>query len=286
MSDFFDKRQIQKNFSAAASNYDDNAVIQHIAAKKLIELAVPFVKWDSVILDVGSGSGLLAQEITNVNWDFEQKNLQLVECDISEAMLQLSATRSLESLNRSFLNADAINLNAKHYDFSNHFDLIISSFALQWIEDLPKLFEIFSAIAKPKAMMILAIPTYESLQELRWASNVTGCNFYFKDLPKISDLRRAYNQSNLKEILLQTDLQYVTHLSAVEALHSLKKIGANYLPKHYVATILNRQQIVEFNNFYLKNFALKRGEAIKDGEVASDVAVSWQVTYLILQKIN
>ena len=60
--------------------------------------------------------------------------------------------------------------------------------------------------------------------------------------------------------------------SGLQALQSLKKIGANYSNKKN--KILNKNQLIQFNNFCLKNFRTTNKK----------VRLSWFVSYFIFVK--
>ena len=77
------KKIIKHNFSNKAAIYNDCALIQKTAAKKLCDLAKHFIGDESTILDLGSGTSFIAKNLA-----ISQKNIQIFEIDIAHNMLK------------------------------------------------------------------------------------------------------------------------------------------------------------------------------------------------------
>ncbi len=272
----FDKKRLKMNFARQVQNYSKAASIQGLAAKKICKIAAPFIqkkqdvmlslsKHDSGhgpescfdklsmtprVLDLGSGTGFVAKHLN--------KNLNLCELDLALEMLQQSP-----SPNSQKIQADFENLPFKN----NSFDILISSFALQWLSDFDKSFSQFFSLLKPKGVFIFCLPCYGSLAELS-AANI----FNFNQLPKVEDLKNSLKRSGFKEIFVETKTLKQTFESGVEALKSLKKIGANYSQKN--SKIITKTSLAQFNNFCLKNF----------GTSTRKIEVSWVISYFIFSK--
>jgi malonyl-ACP O-methyltransferase BioC len=122
------KKQIAKCFDSATSSYDEFAIIQktsaYVIAKNLSRLFY-YNTAPSTVLDVGSGTGYMAEEL--------QKRFQSAEYtlnDISPKMI--SFLQKKFTVNSSFIMGDAEQI------IFNHYDLIVSNFALQWCNDISK----------------------------------------------------------------------------------------------------------------------------------------------------
>jgi len=250
----FDKKIIEKNFSRGAKNYDEAALIQREVAKKLCDLATPFIKNEARILDLGAGTGFVAKNIFDL---VGEKKIQLFESDISFEMFKQNSKNSFK------IQSDFENLPFKN----NSFDLLISSFSLQWLENLEQSFAQFFSLLKPSGTFAFCVPTQESLNELK-SANI----FNFTKLPKAEDFILALQKNCFSEKKFQTEILEQEFESGLQALQSLKKIGANYSNKKNKT--LNKNQLIEFNNFCLKNF----------GTANKKVRLSWFVSYFIFVK--
>lgn len=257
-----DKKEIKKNFSKKSRNYDKFAEVQKSTANKVLELASPFINKNSKILDLGSGSSFLAKSLTN-NY--------VVELDLSLEMLKSWKDRPK--------NIIPIQGDFEDLPFEkNSFDIVLSSFSLQWAEDFNKLFKGVSSILKNNGKLIFAIPTSESLEELRIASSKSRCNFHFKELPETNLLEKSLLGSGLNKIDIIQDKTFQNFSSGIEALHSIKNIGANQTVKR--RNLINKTNLKEFNDFCLKNFTI-----MNRSSSTSEISISWNICYFIFTKI-
>ena len=118
----FNKNLIAKNFSLGAKTYDEAAQVQLASAEELVAFIMPYLKKDVQILDLGSGTSFIAKQLATY---------EITEVDISAEMLN--------SWHERPSNVTAIQADFENLPFvKNSFDLIISSFALQWISDFEK----------------------------------------------------------------------------------------------------------------------------------------------------
>jgi malonyl-CoA O-methyltransferase len=226
------KLLLKNNFSLQANKYSINAEVQKYSAKNLVKLLNIYQAdlFNLNILDLGSGTGFVGQNI----FEIFANNFHLYELDLSEKMLNLSKNHSIKICD------DFNNLPFK----KNSFDIIISSFSLQWCENFDNLFKKIFTILKANGLLVFCLPTNDSLQNLR-------CNtpFIFNDLPKTADLITLLNNNNFNKILQQDELFNENFTNPIIAIKSLKKIGANILINNS-----NRKKFSEIKNFYLKNY--------------------------------
>lgn len=249
------KKIISENFSRAASSYESVALVQKYAARKLCELVAVEIKPHSRALDLGSGTSFIAQHLP--------ENVQIFETDLSFEMLQQNnlATHKIQ--------CDFENLPFKN----NSFDILLSSFSLQWLNDFEKTFAHFSQILKPNGILAFALPTFESLNEIRTASVASKCYFNFNDLPKTPKLKLALKKYGFTEKNFATEIFKSEFENGTQALKSIKHTGANYSKKNNLVT---KSKLADFNNFCLKNFATDN----------KNIVISWNVSFFIFQNQN
>lgn len=247
----FDKRIVGKNFSRGAKNYEESALIQKQAAQKLCNLASPFIKTNSKILDLGSGTGFVAECL----------NRSIFETDLSLEMLQKNTSPTTLKTQCDFENLP----------FKNHsLDILISSFSMQWLSDFEKSFTQFAALLKPRGILAFCLPTDGSLKELRTASLNSGCDFNFNVLPKISYLKLALKNCGFEEKLFESEIVKSEFVSGLDALKSIKEIGANYA---VAKKFISKTQLSQFDSFCLKNFTNDRKK----------ISISWNTSFFIFQ---
>jgi malonyl-ACP O-methyltransferase BioC len=255
------KNLIEKNFSAAAKNYDEAAQIQRLAANNLCDLVAKNFDYENKkILDLGSGSSFIAKNISA-----QKKNCEIFEVDLAQAMLDLWACRPQNIL---AIKGDIENLSFK----KNSFDLLISSFSLQWLSNFEKTFSDFFSILKPQGILAFSLPTAESLSELRRASIDSASNFNFYDLPEISHINSAFTQAGFVKKIHNSEILKQEFVNGVAALKALKKIGANYSPAK--KRPITKEKLARFNSLCLKGGASEN----------RNIAVSWHISYFYLQK--
>ena len=145
----FDKKIVKKNFSRGAKNYDEAALVQKITADELFNVSKEFIVKNQKILDLGSGSSFLAKKISE---NFLQGNLKIFELDLSVDMLELWCDRPE--------NIFAIQGDIEQIPFQNHsFDIIFSSFSLQWVKNFPQNFLNFFSLLKSGGVFAFCLPT-------------------------------------------------------------------------------------------------------------------------------
>lgn len=249
------KKIIGENFSRAAQGYEAVATAQKQTAKKLFRLASPFIFEKFKILDLGAGTGFVAESLRSIF-----PSPIIFEADLSLEML--SQNRSAYKINCDFENLPFKN---------NSFDLLISSFSLQWLEDFEHNFAKFSALLKPNGIFVFCVPTDQSLSELKLASVESGCNFHFNILPKNSDLKIALKNSGFEEKLFESEIIKSEFDSALHALKSIKATGANYSAKRKP---ISKTQLTQFNSFCLKNSNCS----------SKKFSISWNTSFFIFQK--
>jgi malonyl-ACP O-methyltransferase BioC len=252
------KKEIKKNFSSATTYYDQEALVQKSAALQLNKYLAPFIKNNDKILDLGSGSSFLAKNLCNSYANF---NLKIYEIDLAQNMLNHWHNRPS--------NITPICGDFENFDFQGEkFDIIISSFALQWVKDFENFSKKIRQILKPGGMFIFCLPFDGSLSELIDASIESGCNFSFLPFPKINLLESSLIKNGFDLELLELENKLEFFDDALSAIKKIKKIGANYSLSS--KKFINKKNLTDFNSFYLKN-SLKK---------AKNPSISWNIAYI------
>ena len=166
-----------------AEKYHENSGVQHEAATHLLK--VLNLKGTEEVLDVGCGDGKITAAIATA-----LTKGAVLGTDLSEEMIHFASHKFLPSeknnLKFSILSAEAI-------DFSNQFDVVFSSFALQWVLKIETFFQKAHQSLKPNGRIACTIPLSISdvleeslailLKDPEWSSYFEGftLNFYLRD---------------------------------------------------------------------------------------------------------
>jgi malonyl-CoA O-methyltransferase len=251
----FDKSRIKHNFSRASANYDQNAILQKIVANNLVDLAKHDILESDKILDLGSGTGFVANEIL----DFVDKK-EIIQLDVSEKMLIQNQHQTPKIV------ADIENLPFAQ----NSFDLAISSLSFQWLNNLEKsVYKILGTLKNGKNLHF-SILGNESLKELKFAKENCKIDLDINDFISEENLRIILDKFdfNLRKEEIILDYQDCSSI-----LKSMKKIGANYSVSGKLGqNNLNKRKLEFLNDFYLKKFNKK-----------DKVYATWQVFYLSIK---
>lgn len=107
------------NFSAKASDYDRNSLVQKAAFADLLKLLS--IQGHEDVLDLGCGTGVTAGKIARITGG------RVVGVDISPGMIEEAVANHKDLPNISFCV-----LNADEMDYSGQFDVIYCNSAFQW----------------------------------------------------------------------------------------------------------------------------------------------------------
>jgi malonyl-CoA O-methyltransferase len=249
----FDKKIIDYNFSAKVNEYNLKANIQKKVAKKLCKIFIENIDFNNInkikILDLGSGTSFVSRNIL--------KNID--NCEIYEIDLSL---KMLNNFQKNSKKITKICGDIENLPFAeSSFDVIISSFSLQWIEDFDNLFNILHKILKPRGILAFSVPDNKSFEELK------DSPFSINKMPATQELSNILikNQFTKKTLINEKICEKFSNL--IEALKSFKKIGVNYFSN-------NQKNFKDLKKFYLKN--LQNNLTYKK--------LSWSISYFIYCK--
>ncbi len=142
----------KNQFSKYAKEYSSYNIIQQICAKSLVRELKSKPKR---ILELGCGSG---QIFSNINWDFEK----YLGIDSSKSMCKLHPkAKNLEIKCLNFDSEEFFDEIKKH-----KFDVVLSSSALQWSNNLSKIIKELSKITKEINAVLFTSNTFKTIQSI------------------------------------------------------------------------------------------------------------------------
>lgn len=145
-------KSVQEEFSKHAKKYNDHNIIQQIISKALVR-ELPFEP--KRILELGCGSG---QVFKNIDFDFDYYKA----IDFSQEMCDIHPKH--ENLEIVCLNFDTQEF---HENVKNEkYDLVLSSSALQWSQDLGKILKTLTTLCDTINMVLFTNNTFKTIFRL------------------------------------------------------------------------------------------------------------------------
>jgi len=200
------KNNIKNNFSKAAFKYSNSAIIQNIVAKDLASIAFGYIKDNDHVLDLGCGTGFLGDKI------LQKKDVKFFASDISAEMLNQVSDRQIK-----------VHCDFEDLSFQNEtFDIIVSSFALQWSLNLLHSLKEANRVLKSCSTLIFSIPLQGSLKNIKHLG-VNSINNFHHSSSIIDSLKLA----NFEEIYFEEKNIKQNYKDPLSLLKNIKDLGAN-----------------------------------------------------------
>jgi malonyl-CoA O-methyltransferase len=215
MSPPFDSAHVRRAFGRAAATYDANAVLQHQVEAHLLG-RLDFLETTPMrVVDLGCGPGHAALAMRK-RW----KSAQVIALDMAMPMLRLFRPGWLRPIVRMAADARALPLAEASVD------VLFSNLCIQWVEDLPLLFEEFRRVLKPGGYLAFSTFGPDTLHELRgaWAQVDRSPHVsQFADITRVGD---ALMHAGFRDPVLDSEYFTLTYADAPSLMRELKAIGA------------------------------------------------------------
>ena len=252
-----EKNAVARAFGRAAASYDAAAHLQRAVCRDLLGRAGEH--WSPArILDLGSGTGYGSELLRRRFPDAE-----IIALDLAPEMLQYA--RLHRPVSNGYVAADAEQL-----PLADHaFDLVFSSFALQWCYRLPQLFAEIRRVMAPGAHALISTLVPGTLAELESSWAAVDRNVHVNRFLSVDDWRRAC-EGNLLECSANVE-QRALHFDDVKTLmRELKSIGAHNVNRAAGKGLLSRQKLRRLT------------EAYEQQRTAAGLPATYRVLYLQL----
>lgn len=227
MADAFsiDKGLVRRSFSRAAADYDRSAVLQHEVCRRLAERLACIRLEPRRILDAGAGTGyggrLLSERFPGAG---------LVELDIAEGMLHAARgarpgwRRWLPGGRRdAYVCADLENLPLA----AESIDLAWSNLAMQWCNDLDRLFAGMHRVVRNDGVLIFTTFGPDTLKELRQAFGALDGFTHVSRFADMHDIGDALVRNGFASPVMEMELFTLTYDRLRDLMLDLKAIGAH-----------------------------------------------------------
>jgi len=217
----FDKIKVRRSFDRAATTYDEAAVLQREVVKRMLERLDFITLQPNTILDVGAGTGFVAQGLRD-----RYKQASIIELDLSLGMLQ-NRSDSLPWYKRFFKSPMLVCGDAEYLPVAdNSVDMLFSSLTIQWCNDLQSTLSEFMRVLKPGGLLMFTTFGPDTLKELRysWAQvDEKGHVSPFLDMHDIGDMLL---HAKMAEPVMDVETFTLTYESVNSLVTDLRAIGA------------------------------------------------------------
>lgn len=223
--------RIAQRFAKAGQSYVEHAVVQKQISKQLFEyLKQYFPQSLPSVLEIGCGSGNLTH-LFNSSFQVEQLFLNDLYEDVNQHFLGLNLLFNKGRPNVNWLIGDIEQLT-----LPTQLDAVISSAALQWMNDLPTLFKRIRSALKPNAYFGFSTFGLDNLTEIK---QLTGQGLNYSSL---ENLQQQLEQNGFEVLLIESDFQYLYFESPIAVLQHLKATGVTATSQDYRWTKQSLQQ--------------------------------------------
>lgn len=217
-----DKQLARLAFEKSADGYDEAAVLQREVADRMLE-RLDYIRFKpGLILDVGAGTGYCARQLAE---RYPQAGIACLDF----ALNMLRRARQLNGLwqrlrNRyTFINGDAEQLPLA----DGSVDLLISSLAIQWCNDLDKVFAEFRRVLAPGGMLMFTTFGPDTLKELRASWAAADGEVHVNQFFDMHDVGNALLRQGFAEPVMDTEHITMTYREVMTLMKDLKQIGAH-----------------------------------------------------------
>ncbi|WP_413284134.1 malonyl-ACP O-methyltransferase BioC [Vibrio sp. MA40-2] len=210
------KAAIAQAFSKAASNYDQHAQFQRQVGRDLLA-QLPLDLKGLTVLDIGCGTGYFCQCLA-------ERGAQVVALDLSLSMLKQTQIRC-QSQTVQYCQADAEALPF----VDQQFDMVFSSLALQWCDNLAVPLNELQRVTKPGGKVVFSTLMAGSLIELQQAWSKIDSHQHVNVFLNKNQIKIALAQSGSQNHHLNCYPVQLWYSSAFNLMRDLKGIGATHV---------------------------------------------------------
>lgn len=258
----FSKQEVASSFSRAASSYDNYAKLQQQVGEQLLaNVSLSDTHSIKQAVDLGCGTGYFIPRLMDVC----QPEL-LTGLDLASGMLKYARQyHGAENINWLCADAEALPLSA------DSVDLIFSSLAIQWCENLPQMFAEIYRVLRPGGQFVFSTLGPESLCELRASWAVVDEYQHVSEFIPFGQLRSSIGQ--LQEVSFTAEPVQLLYTELRGLTNELKRIGAHNMSAGRPGGLTGKQHLLAFRDAYE---AYRR----EDGFLPA----TYEVAYVVLRK--
>lgn len=228
-----DFAEVRRAFDRAAASYDAHAVLQREVCDRLLERLDFMTLQPERVLDVGSGTGYGLAHLQT-----RYAASELCALDIAPAMLQAARARlpqpgkvqrAWSTLRpRSGPQVHALCADMERLPLAaNSMNLVWSSLALQWAQDLEATLKGMHRVLAPDGLLIFATFGPDTLKELRSAFATVDAAPHVNRFVDLHDIGDMLINAGFVSPVMEMDMLTLTYADLKTLMRDLKGIGAH-----------------------------------------------------------
>ena len=258
-----DKKAIALSFSRAAPRYDSVAHVQRQVGEAMLAVLKGTNEPVAAALDIGCGTGALTTKLAPYA-------KHITALDIAPGMLSVAKQNDQQDVIGEFVCADAEQLPFS----SEQFDLVFSSFVLQWCDDLSQVLTDVHELLRPGGRFVFSIPVENTLRELKLSWQKAEHRYHHvNDFLPVSELQEILDQSPFQTQQLQERLDVVYYETVRELTRELKTLGAHQVTSNRAHSLTGKKTLFKMMSNY-EHFRNHQGM----------LPASWHYCVIALQK--
>lgn len=255
----FDAGAVARSFGKAATEYDRHAHLQKRVRQHCLSTALPYWPDNGSILDLGCGTGALADEVAKI-----KPGIHLTGLDVSAGMCRQSAAKGLSVVCAA----------SETIPFApTSFDGILSSLMLQWVDRPSLVFAEINRLLVPGGTAVISTLTHGTLKELKEAFAILDNTPHISDFLVPHTILHCAEEAGL--MLRSAQQQTITEYypDTIALMRGLKAIGASNKHKERGRGMMTPVKIARMEQYYQSRYGCNQG-----------LQVSWQVFIVVLMK--
>lgn len=227
-----DLDEVRRAFDRAAASYDAHAVLQRVVCDRLLERLDYMKLQPARVLDVGCGTGYGLAQLRE-----RYAAASLHALDIAPAMLAAARTRLPQAgWAQRALQRLAPPVNATHLVCAdmvrlplaaNSMNLVWSSLALQWAQDLETVFAGLHRTLAPGGLLLFATFGPDTLKELRSAFGAIDDAPHVNRFTDLHDIGDMLVHAGFANPVMEMEMLTLTYADLKTLMRDLKAIGAH-----------------------------------------------------------
>ncbi|TWJ32757.1 malonyl-CoA O-methyltransferase [Geobacter argillaceus] len=248
-----DRRRVRSSFHARAGDYDRHAVVQ----KRVLERFTPLLPAGSGIarvLDIGSGTGVLLQQLAD-----RYPMARLTGLDLAPGMAMTARERLAGNDRVDFVTADAEALPLGDACL----DLVVSTSTMQWLESLEQAFDEVRRVLRPGGRFCFALFGEQTLFELRASYRAAvaavgrGAVDRTQRFSSMADVSSALSATGFTRESLVSELEIEIHPDVAHLVRAIRNIGAGNAVQAPGRGLAERRVMLAMMDHYQREYAVE-----------------------------
>lgn len=240
-----DKNLVAESFSRAAKTYNQHARLQSVVSENLLSRSRQQTQGCRVenVLDLGCGTAQMRAGLTRCYPHAEYFGLDIAEGMLAEAQCTAGSAGRDQG---SWICADAEELPLA----SNSIDLVFTSLAIQWCQDLDRLFAELHRVLRVGGWCFFATLGPGTLEELRRAWLAVDDKTHVNQFIPITNVSESICNAGLIEMQLEQQMQVMRYQELRELTGELKGIGAHNVNEGRPTGLMGRSAVRQLRAAY------------------------------------